>query len=93
MADLSGKKSNFISNVAAQATALKKARDELKSLAEEYANQFAANQAAALADVDFTGSNAYMTTANMTYFFGSVQPAAEAAIAGQLQGLLAMIGQ
>ena len=87
------KKSDYISNVITQAQAIKTARDALKTLAEQYSNQFGSGQSLALVDGDFVGTNAYMTAAQFATFFSAVQPAVETAVSANLQGLLAVLPQ
>ncbi len=85
------KKSDYISNVAAQARAINEANDALIALARQYANEYGGGQSLALVDADFVGTNSYMAAAQFATFFSAVQPAVAAAISGQYQSLLAVI--
>ncbi len=91
--DSSAKKSNFISNVVAQATILNQVNNTLKALQLEYANQFAGGQSLVLADADFVGANGYMTAAMFSTFFSGCQGAVATAVTNNYQGLLAVLPQ
>lgn len=58
MADTTSKKSNFLSAVVANATALKAVREQLKQLVEELASDATIN---AIVDGDCIGANSHLT--------------------------------
>jgi hypothetical protein len=92
-ANLAQKKNSYISSVVAAAQALYAANAALVALQAEYQNEYNTGQSAALVDADFTGNNDYMNQAAMSSFFSGPQASVAAAVAANLQTLLAMLPQ
>jgi hypothetical protein len=73
------KKSNFLSEVVANATALKAARDQLRELAEEFTKD---STIASIADADCVGDNSHLTAFIVNSYLTTFQPGLELILAG-----------